>query len=526
MQELLAMIISEAKSALRFRWYGMAAAWAIGLLGLTWLVLQPDVYEARARVFVDTSSVLEPILGNQIVSADVETQLAYLREALLGQEELSTVARDLGLDAKAETPERQANVVRALRDAIDIETTGRTRTMPDNIYVITYRHENRDTAVGVVDSLLNTFVEDALGENRRGGDTAERFLEERVREYEARLEQADQALAAFKKEHADRLPGAEGTYFDRMQAERDALALANRDLRLLQSRRAQLQQQLNGEAPVVAGAAIEPAPNSLDARIRDYQTQLDAALLQYTDKHPDVIALRETLARLLAQRDEQLAAFGVQGPNQELSGLDANPVYQQLSISLNQTDVEIATLQTDVRDREVKVAELQGLIDEVPEVEAQLARLNRDYEVIHEQYLQLVRSRETQELTRKASNTDQIDFRIIDSPFASFAPVAPNRLALLAGVMVASLVAAGGLCYVLAQLWPVFSTTRSLRDFIEYPVLGAVTHAWEDRLRIERRKAMVAYVGVLASLFVVFAGLAGIELVGPGMTAFSRMSIS
>src|SRR5690606_22061985 len=117
---------------------------------------------------------------------------------------------------------------------------------------------------------------------------------------------------------------------------------------------------------------------------------------------PDVIALRETLDRLKAQRDEQLAALGVSS-GRELSSLGANPVYQALQISLNEVEVEIAALKTDIETRQRTVENLQSLMNEVPEVEAQLAQLNRDYDVIYGQYTRLVQSRETQELTRQAA---------------------------------------------------------------------------------------------------------------------------
>src|SRR5690606_24282252 len=128
----------------------------------------------------------------------------------------------------------------------------------------------------------------------------------------------------------------------------------------------------NSETPVVPSGTPqpEPAPNSLDARISEYQAKLDQLLLEYTERHPDVINTRETLERLEQQRAEQLAALGVTGDvDVPLSALDANPVYQTLRMSLNDVEVEIDALQEDVRDRNEKLAELQALVDEVPEVE-------------------------------------------------------------------------------------------------------------------------------------------------------------
>jgi polysaccharide chain length determinant protein (PEP-CTERM system associated) len=520
MKELVEEVLAEIQSAWRFRWFGMTLMWVVSIGGWAWVILQPNVFEATARVYVDTSSVLEPVLGNQIVTPDVEAQIAYVREALLGRPRLEAVARETGLDARAATPQQRETVLASLAAAIQLDSQGGTRNTPDNLYDITYRNTDRDVAVSVVDEILETFVESAHGASRLQGDTAEQFLDERVQEYETRLAQADQALADFKRANADKLPGAEGDYFQRLQTERDALAGAQRQLRILQSRRDQLSEQLRGERSVVPGVtdvATEPPPNSIDARIRDYETQLDAALLQYTEKHPTVIALRDALDRLLAQRSEQLASLGIAGSDQELQALAANPIYESLQVAIAETDVEMATLRADVNEREARVAELQALIGEVPQVEAQLTRLNRDYDVVYQQYLALVRSRETQELTRKASDTDQVDFRIINPPLASFTPVAPNRLLLLAAVFGAALAAGAGLCYVLAQLSPVFSNSSTLARQVGLPVFGVIMNAWAEQQLARHRAAIGLFAGAFAALVLCFAGLMGIEMFGSGL---------
>jgi polysaccharide chain length determinant protein (PEP-CTERM system associated) len=516
MQETINFILLEIRSALRFRWYGMALAWTLGLAGGAWILAQPDTYEGSARVFVDTTSALEPFLENQIVVPDVEVRLAYVREALTGTEQLATVARTVGLDAEAETETEREGIRAALREAIQIETVGASFQRPDNIYRISYLHPKRDVAVGVVATLIETLEEGVAGENQRGGDTAAEFLDQRVREYETRLQEAEAALADFKKQHADSLPGAEGDYFARMQLERTALAEANRELRILVARRDQLIAQLNGEptaaSAVVAG--IEPPPNSLDARIRQHRADLDALLLNYTERHPDVIAMKDSLDSLLAQREEQLASVGLDGADRELISLTDNPVEQALRIALNEAEGEIAALRADVQERNQNMRELQALINEVPQVEAELARLNRDYEVVSEQYTELVRSRETQELTRKAADTDQIDIRTIDPPSAGAAPVGPRRPLYLAALLVGALGAGGLLCYVLAQMLPVFGTTRRLGEVVGLPVLGAVSHAWKERRHEAIRRSTYAYAVATAGLILLIGVFVGFDVAG------------
>jgi len=523
MHELLNQVFDELRSAYRFRWYGLLFAWAICIGGWVWAGTQPNIYEATARVFVDSSSVLQPVLGNRIVAPDVTAQLAYIREALLGHEALVEVARQTGLDATATTPQQIDNLVAGLQQSIQIQLArGGPRNSPDGVYRISYRNADRRRSVAVVDAVLDTFVESTIGVNQQQGDTAERFLNDRVSEYEARLAQAETVRAQFIKDNAERLPGSQGGYFERLRGERTALEETRRQLAIAESYRDELEAQLSGEQPVVqdAGAAgTDPPPGSLDARIRDLEDRLGDLLLDFTEAHPDVIRTQERLAALRQQRTEELAVLGVAGQDLELSALAANPVFQRLQTEVSAANGEIARINADITLREKRIADLQGLVDEVPEVEAQLARLNRDYEVIYEQYLALVRSRETQDLSRLAMDTDQIDFRIIDPPLASPNPVAPNRLVLLAGVFLAAVGAAGGLCYLLAQLKPVFHSSTALRTQVGLPVLGVVSYAWPQQVSARRIRSLVLFGAAGSFLLVAFAALLAVETLGPGINS-------
>jgi len=92
MQENVSEFVSEVRSALRFRWYGMILAWIICLVGWSRVMTMPNVYESRARFYVDTTSVIERVLDDQINTDEVEGQINYIRESLLAYCKLDTLA--------------------------------------------------------------------------------------------------------------------------------------------------------------------------------------------------------------------------------------------------------------------------------------------------------------------------------------------------------------------------------------------------------------------------------------------------
>lgn len=518
MSQVVHQVVDEIRGAWRFRWLAMTAAWVLCIGG--WLVVfaMPDMYEATAKVYVDTRTVLRPLLDKLTVETDIDSQLRLVRQAILGRPALEVVARETDLDLRAKSPEQRAALIDQLRSRISIDTSGSN----NNLYTISYQDQKREKSIQVVENLLNSFVEDTLGGNREGSETAQKFLTRQIEEYETKLSESEARLADFKKKNVGRMPGAEtGDYFTRLQNELDAVKKGNAALDNAMSRRGELQRQLRGEAPFVgngsAGTASKGAGvGSADtaSRIRETQARLDDLLLRFTDKHPDVLAARETLEQLEKRRDLEVEAMRRGDPSAMASAGASNPVYQSIQLALNQVEVEIAALRSELAEHNRKVSELRAMVDTVPQVEAEFARLNRDYEVTREGYRELVGRLQKARLSERADETGIVKFEVVDPPAAGFAPVAPNRIKLLALVLLGGLAFAGGLAYLLHQLRPIFNNTRTLGEITGLPVLGAISMTWLDVNRMESRVRKLAFSGAFAALLLVFTGVAIFH--GPG----------
>jgi polysaccharide chain length determinant protein (PEP-CTERM system associated) len=181
--------------------------------------------------------------------------------------------------------------------------------------------------------------------------------------------------------------------------------------------------------------------------------------------------------------------------------LETNPVYQSMRMGLSETEVEIATLRSKLAAEEASVKELQRLVDTIPDIERQLTALNRDYDVTREQYEQLLKRRESLHITGEVEQTgDQLQFRIIDPPRASMAPVGPDRPLLLTGTAVAGVGLAFALALLLQQLNPVFVSRRELREITGLPVLGTVSLVESELDRSIARRRTLAFGGMAAAL--------------------------
>ena len=187
------------------------------------------------------------------------------------------------------------------------------------------------------------------------------------------------------------------------------------------------------------------------------------------------------------------------------SGLAANPVYQGIKLQLSQAEVEVAAARRQVADREGRIAELRKMINTAPQVEAEYARLNRDYDVTRGQYQVLVERLNRAKLADKAEATGVVRFEVVDPPTGSEQPVSPDRIRLILVVLLGGLAAGAGAAYGMHQLRPVFVSARQLTEVTQLPVLGVVSMTWLERHQALARHAVWVYCMAAAVLFAVAA---------------------
>jgi polysaccharide chain length determinant protein (PEP-CTERM system associated) len=481
MKELFGQILMQVRGAWRFRWWALAAVWGVALAGWLFVLRMPDEYESRTRVYVDTDSVLKPLLSGLAVNSDVTNRVGMMSRVLMGRPNLERVARETDLYLRAPTSTDFERLVGQLSVAIKLEGGG-----ADNTYTIRYADNDPAMAKRVVRKLLDTFVEDSLGVKRADSDSAQKFIEGQIKEYEQRLRAAEDRLATFKQQNVGLMPGQTGDYYSQLQTSMGSLEELRARYRLASERSKELSKQIDGEEPTFGlFSEGDGSDAATDGQIADYRRQLDQLLLQYTERHPRVEALKETIAELESQKStRQKSPRRGGGPvPRDLRGaanlaLDINPVYQNLKMELSRVQVELAELRQQIGEREAQVASLRTRVNNVPETEAELTRLNRDYEVNKAQHTALLQRLESARLSERAeSSTEQVRFRIIEPPTEPLIPIGPQRNLLMTGVLLAALGAGFVLAFFLNQLKPVFLSRGMLASITGLPVLGAISFA-------------------------------------------------
>ncbi len=498
-QKTLARLIEDAHRMWEFRWLGLLCAWLIAAGGWFTVRMIPDKYEAAARVYVNAEGVLKPLLQGLTVPTDPLEQVKLMTRALLSRPHLEKVADTTGLSARARTPAEREWLLLKLEDSIFVLRP--ILADDEQVYTIAYSDRDPNMARAVVQTLLDDLISESMTSDIADSAEAGDFLRTQIKQYEDRLTEAENRLAEFKRKNIGLLQG-ETDFYARFEAARADVSVLQSQVSSLTNKRNELARQLAGESTSTDG--IDPLrSSSVDGPISNLEAEIAQLRLRFTDQHPDVLRAKQTLDDLYKIREEELRARAAGGPDTARRSVDL--VSQRIKIALSTTDADLAALRSQLSQKSAEVTYLRGMANTIPEVEAQLARLNRDYTVVKTEYETLLKRLESARMNQEvqADNKD-VTFKVLDPPRTPLRPNSPNRLLLNTLVLAAAL--GGGLvvAFLLGQRDPKFYSTAPLNEAAGVPVYGMVSIVGNPaaqlqnwRFQLTAGALLAAYIAVL-----------------------------
>lgn len=516
MEQLIAQVVTIAKGMWRFRWPSLAVAWIVALIGVIIVFRVPDKFEATARIYVDTQSILKPLMAGLAVQPNVDQQVVMLSRTLISRPNMEKLVRMADLDLKSESKAQQEALITELMRDVEIKNIGR-----DNLYSLSYRNAEPAKAQKVIQSLVSIFVESSLGNTRKDTQTAKVFLDEQIKNYEAKLEEAESRLKAFRLRNIQLHSGDGKDSASRLGELAEQLNQARLALREAEQARDSAKQQLEGEKSQSANlatqsllqeSAIGIATPEIDARLEVQKKNLDSLLQRFTEAHPDVVTTRKLIKDLEEQKKKEVQelrkaamATGTGGA----PGGASNLAYQEMGRLLATSEVQVAALRARVAEYTARYNSAREMLKTAPQVESEAAQLNRDYAIHKKNYEDLVARREAASMSGELEVASGVaDFRLIDPPRVSPTPVSPNRLLLLPLAFAVALGAGLFVAFAGSQLRPVFHSAAELREKVTIPLLGMVTKVSSAvemrRERVSLIRFMVGSGGLVGTFLVIF----------------------
>jgi polysaccharide chain length determinant protein (PEP-CTERM system associated) len=491
-QKTLELVLGYVKGVWVKKRYVMICTWIVCPIGFIYVMSMPNIYKSQAKVYVDTSSVLQPLLRGLAIQDDPRQEIAMMVKTLLTRPNVEIIARETDLDIGATTPAQYENLIRSLSDGIKLNRAGR-----DNLYTISYSHTSSDMARRVVQETLDLFVEGSKGNNRKDSDTASQFIDEQIDEYETRLSSAEQILANFKRKYSDLLPH-QGSFYSNYGELDQLLEQTRLTIKETEQKVLTLSEQVNPKNPHVDDFSVRSSDNQsslttrFDTRITNLEENLDQLMLRFTELHPDVIEVNNLLKALKNSRQKEIDEYFLAGDGKQTDKIGS--IASEIKLEVSRLESLIASLKVRETDYSSKINELKQKIDLVPQVEAERTALNRDYETIKSKHSELLSRKDSAELAKKADvSSEDVKFRVIEPPLAAQNASGPNRLLFYTGVLVVGFRAGLGLAFLISQFNPILTRPSQLTAMTSFPVLGIVSHLNKDHIKKVSRSRLLIF---------------------------------
>ena len=506
MDELLRHATITIRSMWRYRWIGLAVAWSVAAIGFTTILFIPDRYEASARIYVNTASILKPLMTGLTVQPNDDQRIAGLSHILITRPNVEKLVQTVGLDANSKSSEEYDRLIDRITKTLEIKTAGK------DIYSLSYRDEVPERAKQTVQQFTSMFIESGKGGKIDETDTAKKFIDEQIAVYEKKLQDAENRLKDFKLRYLGMAPGEGAGYFARLSETSALLTRAQLELREAENSRDAFKRGLASEDPYLSPSSSSTTPATTNADVSDIEARLDAmrrnldVLLQkYTDSHPDVVGAKRVIKELEEQRRQLIASRPKSFTPQITSNGGGIRASEQLKVSLASAEAAVASLRIRVSEYTARYNQLKAAATLMPQLESEFAQLNRDYDVNKKNYESLVSRRESASISGDMQIVSGVaDFRLIDPPRVSPQPVAPNRKLLLPIALLIALLSGIGAAFVAKELRPTFYDKRSLSAATGLPVLGSVSLVMTASQRHNNRRDTIQFIGGVGALLVTY----------------------
>jgi polysaccharide chain length determinant protein (PEP-CTERM system associated) len=263
-------------------------------------------------------------------------------------------------------------------------------------------------------------------------------------------------------------------------------------------------------------SAMSIATPEIDSRIDAQKRNLDSLLQRFTEQHPDVVGARRLIKELETLKRKEVQELRKSAMANPSSPSNNSLAYQELSRVMATSEVQVASLRARVGEFEARLSRAREAMKTAPQVEAEFAQLNRDYEINKKNYNDLVSRRESATMSGELESAAGVaDFRLIDPPRTSPKPVAPNRMLLMPLALLAGLAAGLGITFVLSQIRAVFYDAQAMSEALGVPLLGVVSLVMGEGEAQRRKTELKKFLGATAALVAIF---------GAGMVALLLMS--
>ncbi len=490
----------------RRKWVILGMFLAIFTLVALWALYLPNLYQSSISIFYEKQKVSEGVIQPP-VETDVENRLNTITQQISSRSKVLKVIKDLNLYPDAvEKGAPEDVLVEMMKKNISVEIPTRRG---DNFYTINFLHASAEKAQLAVSELVSLFLKETTKSAEGDIEDTTGFLSSEVENLKLKLETQEKAVQEYKRKHMGELPDqleSNLRMLDNLQLQmtnnRENQRALEGQLTLLEQDISRIEGEMNVASKVSEsdGTIIPTNLNKLLADREALRSKITSMQSVYTDRHPDLVAAKNELARL--DKTIQLITTDLKksGSSKVAPVLPQLGVYNQELSNLRRQVKEVKPrlygLRQEEKDVRSRIQEYQRRVESTPMREQELMKLTRDYENTKTNYEELTKKKDTAEMAKRLIFLRKGEsFEIYEPANYPQKPFLPKRPRIIAIGFVGGIGCGIGLALLLEALFPAFYSLKQLQQQtsgipITFGILDMYSEK-EQQLRWE--KAVVAF---------------------------------
>jgi polysaccharide biosynthesis transport protein len=408
--------------------------------GASWVL--PVRYKSSTLILVEQPTMSKEFVTSNI-NEDLQDRLQNITQQILSRTRLLHIISQFDLYNDAHNPLNPDEKAAQMRKDIALDLVRDPRDNRISAFRIDYSARDPHIAQKVTQELTDLFINENLEVRQQQSEDTTKFLGSQLEAARQSLAQQDAKIRIFKGEHIGDLPGQQASNLQilagmqsQLGNEQDALNTAHQQQVYLQTLINQYR-TLQGTPKNADGVSGLPAINKELERLNSQLADLSS---KYTDRYPDVLKLKDQIAKTEKIREDLIAdlknhanAATPADSSTVTRDLTADPAQNsallQLQSQLQANRAEVANREQGIAALKAKVNDYQARLNEEPVREQQLADLTRGYDQSKSSYDDLLK-KETE--SKMATSMEQLEkgerFRMIDPPSFPMKPDFPDRL--------------------------------------------------------------------------------------------------
>lgn len=507
-------------------------------------IFLPGVWAARASILVDRQQISEQFVKSAI-NNDLDSRLVVLGQDIMSAPRLAGIIEQYNLYPRLRGTRSADQIVERMRKDIRLdlgsEEERANRANPRTLaFRISYAAPDPRTAMMVTNTLASLYIQENGKLREKQAQGAADFLDVQLEDLRKKLSAQEAQITAYKEKFLGELPEQKDANLRMLESLQNRLQMAHENNRRAVERKYSLTQglaELDLSSTSNGTIAGPTGQEGTAARLAILRQELEQMQTRYSDRYPDVVALKEQIAVLEARKknDDAVSALprpGARRVGPALKAVPQNSYVQALMQQQEQATVDAKTTGEEIAGLNRQIAMYQRRLENTPKREGELALIARDYDTTRQSFQTLLAKRNEATVAADLEQRRQGEgFRILEAASMPERPAGPNRVRLFLVGLVLALGAAAVAVVLAENIDTSFRRVDEVRSTFAVPILSTIPRiiTEHDRYRAtqHRRFATAAVaVGILlvmgSSFLVAHNNESLVSLLTPSTTSLEK----